>query len=66
MLEEEGRSDSEPLARALLIVLDGAIIETLIHRRRDYALAGADAAIALLEGRVERRTIDKDVRNLAA
>lgn len=66
MLQEEGHSDSEALARALLIVLDGAIVETLVHRRRDYALAGGEAAIALLQGRADRQATEKDVRTLAA
>lgn len=51
MLDDEGRSDSSLLARSLLIILDGAIVETLIHRRSDYALAAGSTAAALLEHR---------------
>jgi AcrR family transcriptional regulator len=48
MLDEEGHPGSEKLARALMILLDGAIIQTLIHRSRAYAEAAAQAAAALL------------------
>lgn len=51
MLDDEGRSDSAELARSLLIILNGAIIETLIHRRSDYALAAGSTAAALLDHR---------------
>ena len=47
MLDEEGRPDGA-LARALMILLDGAIVQTLIHRRRAYAEAAARAATTLL------------------
>lgn len=49
MLDEEGRSDSATLARALMVLLDGAIVQTLIHRRRACAEAAAIATAALLE-----------------
>ena len=49
MLEQDGRLDSGRLARILMILLDGAIVHTLIHRDRAYAEAAAVAAAALLE-----------------
>lgn len=49
MLEEEGRADSARLARALMVLLDGAIVQTLIHRHRGCAEAAALAVSCLLE-----------------
>lgn len=48
MLEEEGRRDSSGLARMLMIILDGTIAQTLIHRDAAYAAAAARAARALI------------------
>ncbi|WP_114952223.1 TetR/AcrR family transcriptional regulator [Sphingosinicella terrae] len=48
MLEEEGRADSPGLARALMILLDGAIVHTLIHRDPAYAEAAATTVDVLL------------------
>lgn len=56
LLEEEGRRDSQLLARMLMVILDGAIVQVLVHRDAAYAEAAASAAMALIEmeaGRVE-------------
>jgi AcrR family transcriptional regulator len=49
MLEIEGRPDSARLAKALMALLDGAIVGVLIHRDPAYADAAASAAGDLLE-----------------
>lgn len=49
MLEREGRPDSDRLAKALTVLLDGAIVSVLIHRNRAYAEAAASAAGDLLD-----------------
>ena len=36
------------LARQIMVLLDGSIIQVLIHRDPAYALAGAEAAVALV------------------
>jgi len=49
LLEEEGARDSEMLARMLMILLDGAIAQVLVHRNPAYAEAAAVAAAVLIE-----------------
>ena len=48
LLEEEGWNDAEELARILMLLLDGGIVQTLTHRDPVYALAAAAAARRLL------------------
>lgn len=48
LLEEEGRSDAAALARSLMVLLDGAIVQALIHRDAAYPLAAAELARTLL------------------
>lgn len=48
LLKAEGRSDCEALARVLMVLLDGAIVQVLIHKDPDYARAAASAASELL------------------
>lgn len=50
MLAEEGWPDCDSLARSLMVLLDGAIVQALIHRDARYAVAAADLARALLRG----------------
>ena len=48
LLEEEGWNDAEQLARILMLLLDGGIVQTLTHRDPVYAQAAAAAARRLL------------------
>ena len=48
LLQAEGRADSERLARILMVLLDGAVVQVLIHRNPRYADAAASAAEELL------------------
>ncbi|WP_165357431.1 TetR/AcrR family transcriptional regulator [Sphingosinicella sp. CPCC 101087] len=48
MLEEERHAHSDRLARVLMVLLDGAIVQTLIHRRSEHAEAAAESVGALL------------------
>jgi AcrR family transcriptional regulator len=47
-LAAEGRKDSESLARELMLLVDGAVSQMLVHRSPTYAEAAARAAQALL------------------
>ncbi len=48
-----GKADSpDLLARQIMVLLDGSIIQTLIHRDPAYAMAGAEAAVALVRQRL--------------
>jgi AcrR family transcriptional regulator len=48
LLEEEGWNDAAELARILMLLLDGGIVQTLTHRDPVYAKAAAAAARRLL------------------
>ena len=48
LLEEEGWKDAEELARILMLLLDGGIVQTLTHRDPAYAQAAGAAARRLL------------------
>lgn len=48
LLEGEGRPDAAHLARSLMVLLDGAIVQALIHRDAAYAQAAAELARILL------------------
>lgn len=48
MLDAECRADGEALARTLMVLLDGAMVQVLIHRNPAYAHAAASAARDLL------------------
>ena len=48
ILESEGRPDAAMLARTLMVLLDGTIVQVLIHRDRSYVEAAALAARDLL------------------
>lgn len=49
-LREGGVPDPMPVARQVMILLEGAIALMLIHRDVAYALAGGEAAAALVAG----------------
>ena len=42
-------AEAAALARQLMILLDGAVAQILIHREPSYALSAADAASTLLK-----------------
>src|SRR3954468_8027713 len=48
MVHEEGHSDAKTIARALMILIDGAVCQILIHRDADYATSAGFAAQSLL------------------
>jgi AcrR family transcriptional regulator len=48
MLVEEGRRDAAELARILMLLLDGSVVQTLTHRDPAYARAAGLAARLLL------------------
>jgi AcrR family transcriptional regulator len=48
LLKVEGRSNCDSLARVLMVLLDGAIVQVLIHKDPNYARAAASAARELL------------------
>jgi AcrR family transcriptional regulator len=47
-LATEGHRDCDALARALMVVIDGAVTQMLLHRDPSYAGAASRAACALL------------------
>jgi AcrR family transcriptional regulator len=49
ILRAEGRPDAQHIARSLMVLLDGAIVQALIHRDAAYAEAAADMACMLLD-----------------
>ena len=51
LLEGEGRANAAHLARSLMVLLDGAIVQALIHRDTAYAEAAAGMASVLLQRR---------------
>ena len=48
MVNEEGHADAETIARALMVLIDGAVCQILIHRDADYATSAEFAARSLL------------------
>ena len=48
MVNEEGHSDPEAIARALMILIDGAVCQILIHRDAKYATSAELAVRSLL------------------
>ena len=49
VLAADGFGEAAALARQLMILLDGAVAQILIHREPSYALSAADAASMLLK-----------------
>jgi hypothetical protein len=49
VLAADGFGEAAALARQLMILLDGAVAQILIHRDPSYALSAADAALTLLK-----------------
>lgn len=48
MVIEEGHADAETIARALMVLIDGAVSQILIHRDAKYATSAGFAARSLL------------------
>jgi hypothetical protein len=48
MVNEEDHSDAETIARALMVLIDGAVSQILIHRDAKYATSAGFAARSLL------------------
>jgi AcrR family transcriptional regulator len=48
LLEEDGRADAAHLARSLMVLLDGSIVQALVHRDAAYPIAAAEVARGLL------------------
>jgi hypothetical protein len=48
MVNEEGHSEAETVARALMVLIDGAVSQILIHRDARYATSAGLAARSLL------------------
>ncbi len=55
LLQAENLADNAFLARQLVILLDGAISEILVHRAPVYAAAAGAAAVALIEAAIKSR-----------
>ena len=51
LLAKDGRSDADQSAKSLMVLLDGAIVQCLIHRDGSYAEAAAALARRLLDER---------------
>jgi hypothetical protein len=47
-VNEEGHPDAKTLARALMVLIDGAVSQILIHRDAKYATSAGLAARSLL------------------
>ena len=64
ILAADGYGEAAALARQLMILLDGAVAQILIHREPSYALSAADAASTLLErtNKSKRPTAHRRVR----
>jgi|SRR5215468_5446997 len=48
MVTEEGHADAETIARALMVLIDGAVSQVLIHRDAKYATSAGFAARSLV------------------
>ena len=48
MVTEEGHSDAKTIARALMVLIDGAVSQVVIHRDAKYAASAGFAARSLL------------------
>jgi AcrR family transcriptional regulator len=48
MVKQEGHADAETIARALMVLIDGAVSQILIHRDAKYATSAGFAARSLL------------------
>jgi AcrR family transcriptional regulator len=65
LLRSEGVSQSAFVARQLVVLLDGAITEILIHHDASYAEVAADAAMTLVEAKRKRPAALPGRRDLA-
>ena len=48
MVTEEGHADPETIARALMVLIDGAVSQSLIHRDARYATSAGFAVRSLV------------------
>jgi AcrR family transcriptional regulator len=48
LMQAEGIEGADRLARQLMVILDGAVTEILIHKDSDYALAAGEAAATII------------------
>jgi AcrR family transcriptional regulator len=48
LLQAEGIEGADGLARQLMVLLDGAVTEILIHKDSDYAVAAGEAAATII------------------
>ena len=48
MVTEEGHADAETIARALMVLIDGAVSQILIHRDAKYATSAGFAVRQLM------------------
>jgi AcrR family transcriptional regulator len=48
MVTEEGHADAETIARALMVLIDGAVSQILIHRDAKYAISAGFAVRSLV------------------
>lgn len=48
LMQAEGIEAADALARQLMVILDGAVTEILIHKDSDYALAAGEAAATII------------------
>jgi AcrR family transcriptional regulator len=64
VLAADGFGEAAALAQQLMILLDGAVAQILIHREPSYALSAADAASTLLKrtNKSKRRSAHRRVR----
>jgi AcrR family transcriptional regulator len=56
-LQDEGYADNAEIARALISLIDGTVIHSLLHRSPAYALAAKKTATLLLHNQTNRATI---------
>ena len=55
LFEEAGADRAAPLARQVMVLLDGALADMLLHRDRAYVDAAGDAAFALVSAALRPR-----------
>ncbi len=48
MVSEEGHEDAETIARALMVLIDGAVSQILVHRDAKYAASAGFAVRSLM------------------
>ena len=61
-LQEAGVTNAGPLARQVLVLLDGAVSTHLVHRDAEYVKQAGVAAAVLVEGAL-RGVVPRDVQS---